>query len=237
MTFTRSEQRQWNARKSHNDAEQSGSLSIAAGDAADAEPAADVLSAAGNRSARTSAAREQPDIVLRQAVIADAEELLQVTLDAYEPLRQLQIPFPAGYATLEMIRDNIAAHECYILVKDGAIAATVTLDRADQPRLRELSSLPFIRWFAVGPDFKGQGYGAQLLNWLEQEIIAGKHGQPGVMLATATRHPWLAPMYERRGYSTFYDENHNDEHIVFMAKLLDPNQELHTFIHTTSGGN
>ncbi|ANF98798.1 hypothetical protein AR543_13165 [Paenibacillus bovis] len=175
-------------------------------------------------------------MVLRQAIAEDAEELLQVILDAYEPLRQLQIPFPAGYATLEMIQDNIAAHECYILIKQGRIAATVTLDRDHQPRLQELSSLPFIRWFAVGPDFKGQGYGAQLLNWLEQEIIAGKHGQPGVMLATATRHPWLAPMYERRGYYTFYDETHNGEHIVFMAKLLDPAQKLQSFIHTTTGG-
>jgi len=183
-----------------------------------------------------AAIHQQSDIILRQAEGADAEELLQVILDAYEPLRQLQIPFPAGYATLEMIQNNIAAHECYLLIKNGAIAATVTLDRDDQPRLKELSSLPFIRWFAVGPRFKGQGYGAQLLNWLEQEIIAGKHGQPGVMLATATRHPWLAPMYERRGYYTFYDENHNGEHIVFMAKLLDPEQELQSFIHTTTGG-
>ncbi|MCG7380530.1 hypothetical protein MH215_26490 [Paenibacillus sp. ACRSA] len=40
----------------------------------------------------------------RLATLEDAESLLAVTLDAYETIRALNIPFPAGHATLEVIR-------------------------------------------------------------------------------------------------------------------------------------
>ncbi|WP_411349990.1 GNAT family N-acetyltransferase [Paenibacillus sp. WLX2291] len=170
-------------------------------------------------------------LAYRQAVLDDVVELHQVIIDAYEPLRQLQIPFPAGYATVEAIEHNIAAHECYVLLRDGQIAATVTLDREDQPRLKALSDLPFIRWFAVAPQFKGQGDGARLLDWVEQQIILGKHNQPGVMLATASRHPWLAAMYERKGYRIFHDYVNSGEHIVYMAKQLNPEVNFQSLLH------
>ncbi|MEW4369620.1 GNAT family N-acetyltransferase [Paenibacillus kandeliae] len=173
----------------------------------------------------------QSQLVYRQAVLDDAIELHQVIVDAYEPLRQLEIPFPAGYATVEIIENNIAAHECYVLLRDGQIAATVTLDRDDQPRLKALSDLPFIRWFAVAPRFKGQGDGARLLDWVEQQIILGKHHQPGVMLATASRHPWLAAMYERKGYRIFHDYVNQGEHIVYMAKQLNQEVDFKSLLH------
>lgn len=53
----------------------------------------------------------------RLATLEDAEQLQAVTVDAYETIRALNIPFPAGHATLEVIQNNIVQHECYILEK------------------------------------------------------------------------------------------------------------------------
>ncbi|WP_145409286.1 GNAT family N-acetyltransferase [Paenibacillus xylanexedens] len=162
----------------------------------------------------------------RLATLEDAESLLAVTLDAYETIRALNIPFPAGHATLEVIQNNVTQHECYLLEEDGQIIATVTLDRAQDVRRQAISSYPFIRWFAVSPNHKGKGYGSRLLDWVEKEVILNKLDEPAVYLATATRHPWLAPMYERKGYTPFHTQvvqtPDASEEIVFMIKVLDP---------------
>jgi len=164
----------------------------------------------------------------RLATLEDAEQLQAVTVDAYETIRALNIPFPAGHATLEVIQNNIVQHECYILEKGGEIIATVTLDRAEDEQRQAISPYPFIRWFAVSPAHKSQGYGTKLLDWVEQHIILQKMDAPAVFLATATRHPWLAPMYERRGYEPFYHKTvqtpDRQEEIVFMIKTLDPSR-------------
>ncbi len=156
----------------------------------------------------------------RRATLDDADELLGVILRAYEPIRRLGIKFPAATADLAMIRDNIASHECCVLEKDGAIVATVTVSETPEP-LKEITDLPFIMKFAVEPAYKGQGHGARLLTWVEESVVRDTWKAPAVTLGTALRHPWLVPMYERRGYERIYEvETEDDGTMVLMRKHL-----------------
>ncbi|SFJ77157.1 GNAT family N-acetyltransferase [Thermoflavimicrobium dichotomicum] len=158
--------------------------------------------------------------IYRLATLEDAEELLDVTLRAYEPIRQLGIRFPAATANIELVQDNITNNDCYVLEKDGSIIATVTVAALEE--VKEVTDLPFIWWFAVDPAYKGKGFGTKLLSWVEKNIIRDTLKAPAVTLATAERHPWLVPMYERKGYERFYEVDKEGEKIVFMRKILNP---------------
>lgn len=44
--------------------------------------------------------------LFRLATVEDAEELLNLTLRAYEPIRELGIKFPAATATIELVKEK-----------------------------------------------------------------------------------------------------------------------------------
>jgi S-(2-succino)cysteine N-acetyltransferase len=159
---------------------------------------------------------------IRPARQADAERLLSVIYEAYETIRQLELHWPAAHATLELIRDNLDRNECYVLEADGVVAATVTLSRGEE--VKALTDLPFLKWFAVDPKWQGKGYGGKLLDWVESVVIREQEGAPAVTLATAEKHPWLLPMYERRGYERFYafDSGNGDGTMHVLRKIVDP---------------
>lgn len=164
--------------------------------------------------------------VFRLATVNDAEELLDVILRAYEPIRELGIQFPAATATIELVSNNIKINDCYVLEIDGAIAATITLSKGEE--VKQITDLPFVKWFAVSPLYKNKGIGAKLITWVEEAVIRDKLKAPAVTLATAERHPWLVAMYERRGYERFFDIDlgNGDGPIVFLRKVVNP--ELYT---------
>lgn len=158
---------------------------------------------------------------IRIAVLEDAEELWGVIYRAYEPIRKLDLHWPAATASIEAIRNNIISNECYLLEEDGVIASTITLSLEGE--VSDVTDLPFIKWFAVDPVVKGRGLGARLIEWVEQSVIRGKYMAPAVSLATAERHPWLAVMYKRRGYDSFleFDSGNGDGRMFLMRKVLD----------------
>lgn len=159
--------------------------------------------------------------IYRIATPEDVHELLDVTLRAYQPIRDLGIGFPAATADVELVTRNVTFNDCYLLEIDGSIAATLTVNQSEE--IKQKMDHPFLWWFAVDPSFKGQGIGAKLMTWVEESIVRDTMKAAAVELATAERHPWLVPMYERRGYERYHeiDNGNGDGLIVFMRKILD----------------
>ncbi|MDQ0246675.1 GNAT superfamily N-acetyltransferase [Bacillus fengqiuensis] len=156
--------------------------------------------------------------IYRLATLADAEELLDVTLRAYEPIRRLGIKFPAATADIDLVKHNITNHSCYILEYNGSIAATISIRLFE-----EVTDLPCVWWFAVDPVYKKQGFGSKILHYVEEVILRDGLKAPAVALGTSDKHPWLIPMYERNGYERFYEVDHGEEGKgVFLRKILIP---------------
>lgn len=161
--------------------------------------------------------------IYRLAVSEDAPVVQRIIHAAYVTIRELELQWPAAHADVEQIRDNIIANKCYVLERDGEIVATVTLANPERLKLlAEQMDLPFVMWFAVDPEAQGSGWGRKLLNWVEQEVIDKELGAPAVTLATAEKHPWLLPMYERWGYERLlaFDKGTGDGVMHLLRKRV-----------------
>jgi GNAT superfamily N-acetyltransferase len=156
--------------------------------------------------------------VFRLEELKDAEQLLDIIYRAYQPIRELGLHWPAATADLALIQDNVVTSECcYVFEIDRAIVATITLEKREEIKI--VTDLPFIKWFAVNPDYSSKGFGGKLLNWVEEYIIHGKLGESAVTLATAKKHPWLVAMYERRGYERFLEiDTDNGDGIMYLMR-------------------
>ncbi|MFC4098051.1 GNAT family N-acetyltransferase [Paenibacillus xanthanilyticus] len=160
--------------------------------------------------------------VFRLAGVDDAARLREVIYEAYSLIRELKLSWPAAHADVALVRDNIIRNECYVLEADGVIKATITLSKGNE--VKDFTDYPFIKWFAVHPDEQGKGYGDKLLTWVEYEVIRERVGEPAVTLGTAERHPWLLPMYLRRGYESIhaFDPGNGDGTMHLLRKVIDP---------------
>ncbi|MHC5545258.1 sulfur-containing aminoacid acetyltransferase SnaB [Bacillus subtilis] len=156
----------------------------------------------------------------RLAVERDAEQLLALTLRAYEPIRKLGIRFTAAHADLDLVLQNIRKNACYVMEEDGRIIATITL-RMPWGKQPGPYGVPHIWWFAVDPGTGKKGIGTKLLQWLEETILRDTLKVPFVSLGTADKHPWLIEMYERKGYVRSGEQDLGKGHItVYMKKQL-----------------
>ncbi|MGG5774685.1 sulfur-containing aminoacid acetyltransferase SnaB [Bacillus subtilis] len=156
----------------------------------------------------------------RLAVERDAEQLLALTLRAYEPIRKLGIRFAAAHADLDLVLQNIRKNACYVMEEDGRIIATITL-RMPWGQQPGPYGVPHIWWFAVDPGTGKKGIGTKLLQWLEETILRDTLKVPFVSLGTADKHPWLIEMYERKGYVRSGEQDLGKGHItVYMKKQL-----------------
>ncbi|MGK9162634.1 sulfur-containing aminoacid acetyltransferase SnaB [Bacillus subtilis] len=156
----------------------------------------------------------------RLAVERDAEQLLALTLRAYEPIRKLGIRFAAAHADLDLVLQNIRENACYVMEEDGRIIATITL-RMPWGKQPGPYGVPHIWWFAVDPGTGKKGIGTKLLQWLEETILRDTFKVPFVSLGTADKHPWLIEMYERKGYVRSGEQDLGKGHItVYMKKQL-----------------
>ncbi|MGB9941493.1 sulfur-containing aminoacid acetyltransferase SnaB, partial [Bacillus subtilis] len=154
------------------------------------------------------------------AVERDAEQLLALTLRAYEPIRKLGIRFAAAHADLDLVLQNIRENACYVMEEDGRIIATITL-RMPWGKQPGPYGVPHIWWFAVDPGTGKKGIGTKLLQWLEETILRDTLKVPFVSLGTADKHPWLIEMYERKGYVRSGEQDLGKGHItVYMKKQL-----------------
>ncbi|WP_058302902.1 GNAT family N-acetyltransferase [Gorillibacterium timonense] len=158
----------------------------------------------------------------RRAKREDAEHLQAVIHEAYVLIRELKLNWPAANADVTQVRENVEKNECYVLEADGRIVATITLSKEEE--VKAVTDLPFIKWFAVDPTEQGKGYGDKLLAWVETAIIRDQVGAPAVTLGTAENHPWLLPMYERRGYESIYsfDAGTGEGPMHLLRKVVNP---------------
>lgn len=158
----------------------------------------------------------------RLATSDDAEELLAVTLRAYEPIRQLGIHFAAATADLALVQKNIRDNACYVMEENGRIQATVSIRMPWGPQPGPLG-FPHIWWFAVDPAIGQKGVGSTLLRWVEETVIRDTLKSPAVTLGTADKHPWLCEMYERKGYERVGEKDLGKGHVtIFLRKVLRP---------------
>ncbi len=144
---------------------------------------------------------------IRLAKIGDAPNVLDMTLRAYEPIRELNIMFSAATADLQLVTNNIRRNATYVLEQDDRIIATVTV-RYPWADPEHFSPYPFIWWFAVDPAYKQKGLGSTLLTWVEEKLLRDQIKAPAVYLAITKRHTWLVSIYKGRGYKIFDQYNH-----------------------------
>lgn len=159
--------------------------------------------------------------IYRLATADDAPRVQYITYEAYVTIRELKLQWPAAYADVEQIRNNILNNKCYVLEQDGQIQATVTLADAEKLQfLGNVTDLPFVMWFAVDPYIQSKGLGRKLLNWVEQHVIRAELGAPAVTLATAEKHPWLLPMYERWGYERIHAFEAGEDGVMHLLRKV-----------------
>jgi FMN-dependent oxidoreductase (nitrilotriacetate monooxygenase family) len=158
----------------------------------------------GAGAGRGRAGRAPMTDAIRIAGPEDAPALLDLLNAAYQPLREMGIRFTAVTADLDLVRRIIRRHTTFLLERDGALIGTVSVRFPWPMGEGHLATYPFIHWFAVAPQLKRQGIGAALLDHVESDFLRDRIKAPAVYLATATRHPWLAGIYERRGYEAFH---------------------------------
>lgn len=164
----------------------------------------------------------------RLATVADADEILDLTLKAYKPIRDLNISFSAAFADIHLITDNINGNSTYVLERDSKIIATITV-RFPWNDENLSFRYPFIWWFAVHSDYKKNGEGKKLLKYVEETVLRDTLKAPAVILATSTKHPWLVEMYKRKGYEIYFEKKIEGDTLVYMHKELIPerfNEEL-----------
>ncbi|MCP1527539.1 GNAT family N-acetyltransferase [Bacillus pumilus] len=155
----------------------------------------------------------------RLATEADIEALLELTIRAYEPIRELGIQFQAAHADFALVQKNVQKNLCYVMEENGELLSTLSLRMpwGEQPGP---FGVPHIWWFASEPSAK-KGTGSVLLEWVETEVLRDTLKVPYVSLGTADKHPWLIDMYERKGYVRAGEKDLGKGHItVYFKKQL-----------------
>jgi len=159
---------------------------------------------------------------IRLATEADAAELHAMLQKAYASLQEHNINFTITRASVDEVRDVLRRESTFVLETELGITATATV-RFPWTLSHHASPAPwpFIHWFAVHEQAKGQGYGAKIIGYVEETILRDTLKAPAVYLATAIRHPWLTALYQRRGYEAFHTAiNPLGVELVYLRKIL-----------------
>ncbi|CAB3767429.1 GCN5 family acetyltransferase [Burkholderia sp. MSh2] len=165
---------------------------------------------------------------IRVAGADDVPALYALLQDAYAPLEQQGVLFTITRSPIERVAQTVARETTFVLERtdaDGraALAATLTVRFPWVSGERHRTPYPFLHWFAVAPAFKRLGLGQALIDHVESRFLTEQVKAPATYLATATRHPWLQPYYEKRGYVAF-DRSTNalGTPLVWLRKILIP---------------
>ncbi|MFS0724141.1 GNAT family N-acetyltransferase [Paenibacillus sp. 1P07SE] len=158
----------------------------------------------------------------RLATLADGPQLLDLSLRAYEPIRQLGIHFAAATADLALVEKNLTNNMCLVMEEEGRIVSTISVRMPWGPQPGPYG-VPHLWWFASDPDATRKGIGREMITWCEETMLRDTLKTPAVSLGTADKHPWLIEMYARRGYEIQGSKDLGRGHItIFMKKILIP---------------
>ena len=159
---------------------------------------------------------------IRLARESDAAALHSLLQKAYAPLLEHNIHFTITRASVEDVRQVIRSETTYVLESDAGLTATLTTRFPWTPAKNHLAPWPFVHWFAVAEQAKGQGFGREIIRHVEETFLRDTLKSPAVYLATAVRHPWLTDLYLRRGYEPFHTAtNPLGVELVYLRKILD----------------
>ena len=159
--------------------------------------------------------------VIRLAQESESAALHSLLQKAYAPLLEHGIHFTITRASVEDVRDVIRNETTYVLEKDGVLTATLTTRFLWTPAKNHLAPWPFVHWFAVAEHAKGQGFGNEIIRYVEETFLRDTLKSPAVYLATAVNHPWLTALYQRRGYEPFHRAtNPLGVELVYLRKIL-----------------
>lgn len=161
--------------------------------------------------------------VIRRANTDDFKAIIDLMYKAYAPVRELGIQFESAHPTIEKVTNNIQQNLCYVYEVDNELISTISL-RMPWSSNPGPYYFPHIWWLATSPEFKGKGIGTEVLNYIEEEIIKNDFHSPAVTLGTASNHPWLVEMYERKGYQKFGSKDLGKGHVTqYFIKVLNKN--------------
>ncbi|CAH0295766.1 GCN5 family acetyltransferase [bacteria symbiont BFo1 of Frankliniella occidentalis] len=159
---------------------------------------------------------------IRLAKPEEAEWLHGLLQRAYTPLVAQGINFTVSRSTVADVAAVIASESTFVLERDGQRVATLTVRFPWTQDNTQLAPWPFLHWFAVEPDYKGQGYGSRIIRYVEESFLRDTLKSPAVYLATAIKHPWLTQLYLRRGYQPFHRAiNPLGVELVYLTRVLD----------------
>lgn len=108
-------------------------------------------------------------VYIKRAQVPDLKKIMNIIAQAQAMLKADGSPqWQNGYPSLDTIKSDILAQQCWILIVDGKIAGTATLIIADDPNYRNITdghwkntTDPYatIHRIAINPDYAGQHLG------------------------------------------------------------------------------
>ncbi|MCX8650401.1 GNAT family N-acetyltransferase [Gilliamella sp. B2776] len=161
--------------------------------------------------------------LINQSDISAYQTLLH---NAYQMATNLGIHFAAASVNYEQITHHMECNAVYLSEKGGELVSTLSI-RFPWGNNPGPYGLPHLGWFATDPKYKGKGYGNQLWDWVEQQILINQLKLPAVTLGTAQNHPWLVQMYIKKGFRPIGQADLTMDHTtIYFEKIF--NQHSYT---------
>ncbi len=136
---------------------------------------------------------------LRLLTSEDLDAYYDVLHSGYQQTKTLPISFEAADYQASDCLQWLTAHPTYGWFVSDQLTSVLSL-RMPWSAEPGPYGVPHIGHFATHPAFGGQGYGKQLFQAVEHEILRQQLRSPFVTLGTAAAHPWLNEMYQRFGF-------------------------------------
>jgi GNAT superfamily N-acetyltransferase len=160
----------------------------------------------------------------------DVAQLNTIIRAAYQSLADAGMRYHASYEDVAATQRQIRSGECYLALLDEKIIGCVVLRippqgekpawMAKRPAWYSRDGVASFGRFAVLPELQGKGYGAKILDFIEQRVK--NLGFSEIALDTSERAHHLIQMYEKRGYrfvEYFQWEVTNYRSVVLSKKL------------------
>lgn len=159
-------------------------------------------------------------MIFRLITLEEITAYQKLLHNAYQSVSKLGIHFAAATAKQKQIHQHIASNAVYVLEAKDKLVSTLSI-RFPWGNNPGPYGVPHLGWFATDPNYKGQGYGNQLWDWVEQQILIKQLKLPAVTLGTAANHPWLADAYIKKGFKQIGQADLTDDHTtLYFEKIL-----------------
>jgi len=143
--------------------------------------------------------------MIRHAKISEINHILKLAKACAAAMEAKGIyQWNAHYPSKAAFVNDIERNELYVLLLNNAIIGTVVISTFMDKEYKPIAwSTPngnniYIHRLAVAPQYQGQGYAQQLMDYAE--AYARNHGFAAVRLDTFSQNKRNQQFYERRGY-------------------------------------